>query len=117
MSQSEIHDFGIEVVSNYMKKEGFVIIQTNTYLGQLPQIVAKREKERILVAVDTDCFPNKGKLSEESRKEMLSMAEREKHRHILRVSESATLKEKQTKRWACPLKEMDSTLLTKVTSE
>ena len=31
MSQSEIHDFGIEVVSNYMKKEGFVIIQMNTH--------------------------------------------------------------------------------------
>lgn len=77
MPKSEIHDFGIEVVSNYMKKDGYVIIRTNTRLGSIPQIVAKKEKQRILVAVNTECYPNKGELSEEIRKEMLSIAKQE----------------------------------------
>jgi hypothetical protein len=77
MSQSEIHDFGIEVVSNYLKKEGFTILGINTKLGDRPQIVAVKGKDKLVVAVETDCYPNKGKLSEEDRKEMLSIAERD----------------------------------------
>ena len=42
MSQSEIHDFGIEVVANYMKKEGFSILGTSTRLGETSDCCKKR---------------------------------------------------------------------------
>ena len=45
MTADEIHDFGVEVVFDQLKKEGYEMQSVNTKVGINPQIVAKKGKE------------------------------------------------------------------------
>jgi methanogenic corrinoid protein MtbC1 len=60
MTTEEIHDFGIEIVSNQLKKEGYEIQSVNTELGKNPQIITKKETQLAFIAVRTACYPEKG---------------------------------------------------------
>ena len=60
MTPNEIHDFGIEVVSGYLEKEGYELVAGNSKLGSNPQIVARRNGDLIYVIVRTACYPQKG---------------------------------------------------------
>lgn len=71
MSKEEIHDFGIEVVVNSIKTEGYEIIDVNTKTGINPQIVAKKDDQNIFIAVRTECYPNKGVLEESVHFDMI----------------------------------------------
>ena len=57
MTDEEIHDFGIEIVANFLTKEGYKIHVYNPRLGSYPSIVAENEKEVIAVAVKTSIAP------------------------------------------------------------
>ena len=62
MTKSEIHDFGIEVVVNFLKKEGHEIINVNTDPALNPQVVAKKDERLEFVVVRTACYPSKGQI-------------------------------------------------------
>lgn len=62
MSTSEIHDFGIEVVFNYLKKEGHEIVSVNTDIALNPQVVAKKNGQLEFIIVRTACYPSKGQI-------------------------------------------------------
>jgi len=65
MTEAEIHDFGIEIVTNHIPKDGFVIEGVNTELGSNPQILARKDGRLAIICVRTACFPGHGVLSEE----------------------------------------------------
>ena len=62
MTTSEIHDFGIEVAFNYLKKEGHEIVSVNTNIALNPQIVAKKNGQLEFIVVRTACYPSKGEI-------------------------------------------------------
>lgn len=65
MTEAEIHDFGVEIVFNQMKKDGYEIVGVNTTLGANPQINAKKDGQLHFVVVRTACYPEKGKIASE----------------------------------------------------
>jgi methanogenic corrinoid protein MtbC1 len=56
MTAAEIHDFGIEVVFNYLKKEGHEIVSVNTNVGVNPQVLAKKNGQLEFIVVRTACY-------------------------------------------------------------
>lgn len=62
MTTAEIHDFGIEVVFNYLKKGGHEIVSVNTDIGVNPQVVAKQNGQLEFIVVRTACYPSKGQI-------------------------------------------------------
>ena len=75
MTKEEIHNFGIEVVFNYMKEEGYEIEGVDDTIGVNPQIIAKKNDKLVFVAVRTSCYPNKGKLENHIHHKMIKQAE------------------------------------------
>lgn len=76
MSPEEIHNFGIEVVSNYLKKDGYEIISVNGELGFNPQIIATKNGSKAFVVTRTACYPNNGILEDSTHFEMINFAEK-----------------------------------------
>jgi hypothetical protein len=66
MTESEIHDFGVETVFGYLKKEGYTIEAVNTDLSKNPQIVAKKDDDLCFISVRTACYPKKGEIATEA---------------------------------------------------
>jgi hypothetical protein len=62
MSTAEIHDFGVEIVFNYLKKEGHEIVSVNSDIDVNPQIVAKKNGQLEFIIVRTACYPSKGQV-------------------------------------------------------
>ena len=76
MTIEEIHDFGIEIVFNQLKKEGYEIQSVNTKFGMNPQIIAKKESQLAFIAVRTACYPEKGRLDESVHFQMIEHADK-----------------------------------------
>ena len=76
MTIAEIHDFGIEIVFNQLKKEGFEIQGVNTDIGMNPQIIAKKGSQLVFIAVRTACYPEKGQLEESAHFQMIEHADK-----------------------------------------
>ena len=76
MTIEEIHDFGVEVVFNQLKKEGYKIQSVNTKYGVNPQIIAKKEGQLAFIAVRTACYPNKGSLEKSVHFKMIENADK-----------------------------------------
>lgn len=74
MAGDEIHDFGVEVVFNQLRKEGCEIQSVNTKTGINPQIVAKKGTELLFIVVRTACYPGKGQLEGFVRQQMMEHA-------------------------------------------
>lgn len=74
MTPEEIHGFGVEIVFNRLKKEGYEILDVNTEVGVNPQIVAKKAGQLVFIAVRTACYPNKGQLEESVHFQMMAHA-------------------------------------------
>ena len=62
MTVAEIHDFGIEVVFNFIKTEGHEAVSVNTDVGVNPQIIAKKNGQLEYIVVRTACYPFKGQI-------------------------------------------------------
>ncbi len=65
MTREEIHDFGVQIVSEEMTRNGFEILGANPSLSVTPQIVARKNGRLCFVVVRTDLYPNKGALADE----------------------------------------------------
>jgi hypothetical protein len=76
MTMQEIHDFGIEIVFNQLKKEGYEIQNVNTEFGVNPQIVGKKGNQLAFVAVRTACYPGKGQLEKPVHFQMIEHADK-----------------------------------------
>ncbi len=76
MTMEEFHNFGIEIVFNQLKKEGYEIQSTNTEHGMNPQIVGKKGNQLAFVAVRTACYPGKGQLEESVHFQMIEHADK-----------------------------------------
>ena len=76
MTIEEIHDFGIEIVFNQLKKEGYEIQSINTEFGINPQIIAKKGNQPSFIAVRTACYPEKGKLEKSVHFQMIEHADK-----------------------------------------
>jgi len=64
MTSTEIHSFGIEIVYNQIKKDGYEIISVNSQIDMNPQIVAYKDGILAFIEVRTDIYPKKGVLEE-----------------------------------------------------
>jgi len=78
MSAEEIHDFGIEVVTSHLKKEGYAIESVNTKIGVNPQIVARKNGVLSFIAVRTACYPKKGILEPNVHFQMIDFSDSHK---------------------------------------
>ncbi|MGO9611953.1 MAG: hypothetical protein ACLPX5_02850 [Dissulfurispiraceae bacterium] len=76
MTIEGIHDFGIEIVLNQLKKEGYEIQSVKTDIGINPQIIAKKGSQLAFIAVRTACYPEKGKLEESVHFQMIEHADK-----------------------------------------
>jgi hypothetical protein len=76
MTMEEIHDFGIEIVFNQLKKEGYEIQSVNTVYGMNPQIIAKKGNQLAFIAIRTACYPGKGQLEESVHFQMIEHADK-----------------------------------------
>lgn len=75
MTLEEIHDFGIEIVFDQLKKDGYEIQNVNTNIDMNPQIIAKKGCQLAFIAVRTACYPEKGKLEEHVNFQMIEHAD------------------------------------------
>jgi len=76
MTIEEIHDFGIEIVFNQLKKEGYEIQSVNTEIGVNPQIIAKKGSQLVFIAVRTARYPEKGILEESVHFQIIEHADK-----------------------------------------
>ena len=79
MTKSEMQDFGIEVVCNYLKKDGHEIVSVNTDIALNPQAVARKNGHLEFIIVRTACYPSKGQIeSDEIALHCIEHAEKHK---------------------------------------
>lgn len=62
MTDEEIHEFGINIVLEDLRKNGFIISAVTTDRLSNPQIVAKSNSVLFHIIVRTACYPNKGNI-------------------------------------------------------
>jgi len=62
MSENEIHEFGINIVLDDIRKRGFTILSITTDITQNPQIIAKEKGHQANILVRTAMYPKKGTL-------------------------------------------------------
>ena len=74
MTEEEIHDFGIQIVMNQLKKEKYEIFSHNSSLGINPQILARKRNQLCFILVRTECYPEKGKLKNHVQTQILKLA-------------------------------------------
>ena len=65
MTREEIHDFGVQVVYEEMMKAGYEILGADPSPAVTPQIVARKDGRLCFVVVQTDVYPNRGKLADD----------------------------------------------------
>jgi hypothetical protein len=75
MTDEEIHDFGIEVVAEDLKKNGYDILRVNNTMGMNPQIAARKGDQLAFIVVRTACYPDKGNLEEATHFQIIEHAD------------------------------------------
>jgi hypothetical protein len=64
MTTQEIHNFGIDIVLEYIQKEGYKVKTVRRDQRKNPQIIARKENVLVYILVRTACYPNKGELED-----------------------------------------------------
>lgn len=75
MNFQEIHEFGLQVLVEYLEKKGFVIEFVQPNKNEIPHIVAKQQDDLIFIIASTDIYPNKGEISEDEKINLLDHAQ------------------------------------------
>jgi|GEM_PF-1499821 len=78
MTFEDIHAFGVEIVLNYLKKDGFNVREVNPKPGDFPQVVASKDGALSFIFVKTDIYPNKGILTKREKELFLEFSETQK---------------------------------------
>ena len=53
MNLQEIHEFGIDIISNYVEKEGYKIVACSLNINENPQLVIRKNEILFLVMITT----------------------------------------------------------------
>ena len=53
MNLQEIHEFGIDIISNYVEKEGYKIVACSLNINENPQLVIRKNEVLYLVMITT----------------------------------------------------------------
>ena len=80
MTKEAIHNFGIKIVYDYLKKEGHKITSVDDTIGVNPQINAIYNDRLAFICVRTECLPKKGELEDNIAIEMIEFSK--KHQAI-----------------------------------
>lgn len=76
MSDAEVHEFGIQVVVDALRRDGYEVTEINTGPTDFPAIVARKATETAFVLVRTGCYPETGHACAETGTQMLEIAEK-----------------------------------------
>ncbi len=66
MGEQEVHEFGIQIVLDTVKEDGYDILSANTRLGVNPQIVAVKRGILAFIVVRTACYPYHGEIENQA---------------------------------------------------
>ena len=69
LSFKEIHEFGIDIVVNYARKDGFQVARIEYDQSLDPQIIANKNGDLFYILVRTACYPYKGIIEKGDRLE------------------------------------------------
>jgi hypothetical protein len=112
MTAAEIHDFGIEVVSRHLSKEGHQIESVNLKVGINPQIVARKNSQLEFIVVRTACYPHKGQIENDAlAPQCLAQADKFKATCYFASVGIANATARMTLRWQSPSRVPGSTWL------
>jgi hypothetical protein len=75
MTDEEIHNFGIDVVADDLKNDGYEILRVNYTMGMNPQIAARKGDQLAFIVVRTACYPDKGRLEEAAHFQIIEHAD------------------------------------------
>lgn len=64
LNDAEVHAFGIEIIGNQLKSEGFTDIEVNRDITKNPQIIARRKGKLCFIVVRTALYPQHGQLTD-----------------------------------------------------
>jgi hypothetical protein len=62
ISNDEIHAFGINIVLDDVRQNGFAVVSVETNIEKNPQIIASKDEQLFHILVRTARYPQKGKL-------------------------------------------------------
>ncbi len=74
MTEAEIHNFGLQLVQDFMEKKGFEIELIQPQKDTLPHIIAKQGEQLTFVIVATDVYPKKGTIADKDKAALLDHA-------------------------------------------
>lgn len=74
MNEQEIHEFGLQVLVQYLESHGYEIEFAQPEKNSLPHLAAKKGDQLVFVIAATDVYPNKGKISEADKTAVLEHA-------------------------------------------
>lgn len=74
MSEQEIHEFGLQVLIQYLENKGYEIDFAQPDKRSLPHVVAKSGEQLTFIIASTDIYPNKGKISNADKTALLEQA-------------------------------------------
>lgn len=74
MTEQEIHEFGLQVLIQYLQGKGYDIEFAQPDKKSLPHIVAKSGEQLTFIIAATDIYPNKGKISDADKSAVLEHA-------------------------------------------
>ena len=71
MNTQEIHEFGLQVLLQYLTEKGFEIEFVQPNKSEIPHVVAKQGEQLIFILVATDVYPNKGTIADSDKQALL----------------------------------------------
>lgn len=74
MTEQEIHEFGLQVVEQYLEGHGYGIEFAQPEKNSLPHIIAKHGEQLVFIIAATEMYPNKGKISDADKTAVLEHA-------------------------------------------
>ena len=75
MNTQEIHEFGLQVLLQYLTEKGFEIEFVQPNKSEIPHVVAKQGEQLIFILVATDVYPNKGTIADSDKQALLEHAQ------------------------------------------
>lgn len=76
MNEQEIHEFGLQVLIQYLKNKGYQVEFAQPDRNSLPHVIAKQGEQLIFILAATDVYPHKGKISDTDKAALLEHAKK-----------------------------------------
>ena len=86
LSFKEIHEFGIDIVVEYIKKDGYQVSRIEYDQSIDPQIIARKNGDLFYILVRTACYPYKGIIEKGNRLDDVLSSARKQNAHCVQAS-------------------------------